>query len=188
MKETIKNILNNSLTLNRSLSDLTPEIEKAAQILIQTFNNKSKVLLAGNGGSAADAQHIAAEMVVRFYKDRKALPAIALTTNSSIITASANDTSFENIFERQIEALATPDDCFVAITTSGSSPNILKAAKAAKNRGCSLISLNGAKNSSLKDLSDVSIAIPSEDTPRIQEAHILIGHIVCQLVEEALFS
>lgn len=187
MKEKIVNVLNNSLSINKSLTALADKIETAAQAIINTFQNEGKILLFGNGGSAADAQHLAAELAVRFYKDRAALPAIALTTNSSVITATGNDYGYNEVFKRQIEALAKPADLAIAITTSGKSPNVINASKEAKKIGCTLISLVGQKPTELNDISDITIAIPSEDTPRIQEAHILVGHILCQLVEDNLF-
>jgi D-sedoheptulose 7-phosphate isomerase len=188
MKEAITKILDNSYSINRSLAGLAPRIEEAAQAIIKTYQKEGKILLFGNGGSAADAQHLAAELVSRFYKERAALPAIALTTNSSIITAISNDYSYEQIFARQIQALAKPGDCVIAITTSGKSPNVIEGVKEAKKGGCSCIGLIGGEPSELSSFSDIIIAVPSKDTPRIQEAHILIGHIICQLIEEKLFN
>lgn len=187
MKQTIIKALEDSSSLKRSLVELADKIEQAAQLVTNTYQKGGKVLLFGNGGSAADAQHLAAELVGRFYKNRGALPAIALTTNSSVITACSNDYSFDEVFKRQIQALAQANDCVIAITTSGKSPNVIEGVKEAKSKGCSVISLLGQAPSELISLSDVTIAVPSKDTPRIQEAHITIGHIICQLVEEALF-
>lgn len=188
MKKSITEIINNNNELTQKLADLADKIEVAAKQIIKTYNSGGKVLLFGNGGSAADAQHLATELVVRFYKNRAALPAIALSTNGSILTAAGNDASFEEVFKRQIEALTNKNDCVIAISTSGNSPNIISAARKAKDKNCFLISLTGENKTELSLISDICLAVPSSDTPRIQEAHILIGHIICQLVEEALFE
>lgn len=168
-----------------TLSDL---IVRAAEMLIRAYENGGKVLLVGNGGSAADAQHIAGELVGRFKMERRALPAIALTTNSSIITAIGNDYGYDMVFARKVEALANhPEDVLIVITTSGNSPNILKAVEAARSNGIKSIGLTGKGGGKLKDLVDLALIVPSSDTPRIQEAHITIGHIICDLVEQGLF-
>jgi len=187
MQKAIIKSLEESANTKNALTEFSDVIELAAKLVIKTYHNKGKVLLLGNGGSAADAQHIAAEFVVRFAKSRLSLPAIALSCNSSIITACSNDTEFNEVFRKQIESLAQHGDCIIAITTSGTSLNIINAVKEAKKKRCSVISLIGKKHSPLCSLSDVCIAVPSSSTPRIQEAHITIGHIICQLVEETLF-
>jgi len=146
------------------------------------------VLLIGNGGSAADAQHIASELVGRFQMEREALPSIALTTDTSTLTSLANDYGYDTIFSRQLEALASAGDVLIAITTSGASENILKAIETAHSQGVIVIALTGEKGKQLEDTTELTIRIPSANTQRIQEAHITIGHIVCHLVEEELFN
>lgn len=145
-----------------------------------------QILFCGNGGSAGDAQHLAAEFVGRFLRQRRPLPALALTTNTSLLTALANDFGFENIFARQVEAFGAPGDILVAISTSGNSANVLRAAEAARRRGLYTAGLTGATGGRLKDCVDLLLAVPSEETPRIQEAHILLGHIYCGLVESLM--
>lgn len=155
----------------------------------ETYGKRNKVLLMGNGGSAADAQHIAAELVGRFLLERKPLPALALTTNSSILTAVANDTAFDQSFTRQIEAHAVSGDIAVLISTSGNSPNIIEAAKAARAQGCYTAAFTGQTGGKLAGGKvDLLLAVPSDQTPRIQEAHILLGHLYCDLVEQILFG
>ena len=183
----IKQLEESAATKTAVARTLPDRIVDAAHIIIAAFNAGGKALLIGNGGSAADAQHIATELVGRFGKERDALPAIALTTDTSLLTAVANDCGYETVFSRQIEALAGNNDVLIAITTSGISPNILKAVTLAKTRGVSIIGLTGKSGGQLKDLADIAIMVPSENTPRIQEAHITIGHILCHLVENALF-
>ncbi len=185
MRNKIIDIIEENLSINKSLVNLAPKIEETAQLIIKTQKNNGKVLLCGNGGSAADAQHLAAELVVRFNRERKALAAIALATNGSIMTACANDFGYEAVFKRQVEALANAGDCFIAISTSGKSKSVIEAAEEAKKKGCLVVSLTGGTETKLSDLSDITLAVPASDTPRIQEAHILIGHIICELVEEA---
>jgi D-sedoheptulose 7-phosphate isomerase len=168
------------------LVDCSGVIEAAGELLINALKQGGKVLLCGNGGSAADCQHIAAEFVVRYEKKRKALAAIALTTDSSILTAHANDFDFETVFSRQIEALGNDKDCLIAISTSGKSKNILRAVEAAKSKGMIVIGLTGCEGGELSKQATVSVIVPSVVTARIQEAHILIGHWWCGAIEEAL--
>jgi len=168
------------------LADCAEAIEAAGELLINTLKQGGKVLLCGNGGSAADCQHIAAEFVVRYEKKRQALAAIALTTDSSILTAHANDFDFETVFSRQVEALGNDKDCLIAISTSGTSKNILRAVDAAKAKGMAVIGLTGGGGGELSKQATVSVIAPSAVTARIQEAHILIGHWWCGVVEEAL--
>lgn len=189
MKDLIIKELEASAELKKLIArNLAGAIADAAQMLINTCKAGGKVLLIGNGGSAADAQHIAAELVGRFKMERAALPAIALSTNTSILTALANDYGYETIFSRQLEALATDKDVLLAITTSGVSPNVLKAAATAHTRGARVIALTGGNGGKLAKIADIAIIVPSEDTARIQEAHITIGHILCQLVEKGTTS
>jgi len=162
------------------------EIELAAQLIINAYRNGGKVVLLGNGGSAADAQHLAGELVGKFMLRRQAFPAIALTTNSSILTAVANDWSYDTVFSRQVEALVTEKDIIIGISTSGNSPNVIEAIKLGKKKGARTIALTGADGGKLADAADLILRVPSDITPRIQEAHITIGHIICELVEREL--
>ena len=155
-------------------------------VLIQALGAGKKVILFGNGGSAADSQHIAAELVSRFRRDRKALPAIALTTDTSILTSIGNDYGFENIFSRQIEALGQEGDVAVAISTSGNSPNVIKAIRAARERGLTTIGFTGEDGGSLKEVADICFQVPSRNTARIQEAHITAAHALCELIEQVI--
>jgi len=168
------------------LASCSEVIEAAGELLIKTIRQGGKVLLCGNGGSAADCQHIAAEFVVRYEKKRQAMAAIALTTDSSILTAHANDFDFETVFSRQVEALGNDKDCLIAISTSGKSNNILRAVESAKSKGMMVIGLTGCEGGELGKQATVSVIVPSMVTARIQEAHILIGHWWCGVVEEAL--
>ncbi|MCG2676591.1 D-sedoheptulose 7-phosphate isomerase [bacterium] len=168
--------------------ELAEEIAEASQWVIECFGRGGKVLLFGNGGSAADAQHIATELVCRFQKERKALPALALSTNSSLVTAQTNDLGFKTVFSRQIEAWAKKGDIAIAISTSGNSPNILEGVKKAKELGMRTIGFIGKGGGELKNLVDLPLIVPSDDVPRIQEVHITIGHIICHLVEKELFK
>lgn len=185
MKTFISDLEQHQLVI-KQLADCSDVIEEAGELLIKTLKQGGKLLLCGNGGSAADCQHIAAEFVVRYEKKRQALAAIALTTDSSILTAHANDFDFETVFSRQVEAIANEEDCLIAISTSGNSRNILKAVQAAKLKGMTVIALTGCEGGELSRLATVSVIVPSAVTARIQEAHILIGHWWCGAVEEAL--
>ena len=167
---------------------LIKQIIKVSKSLIKAYKKGNKLLLAGNGGSAADAQHISAELVSRFYLERKALSAIALTTDTSIITAIGNDYGFDDIFARQIEANGNKGDIFLAISTSGNSKNIIKAIKQAKKQNIIVVGLTGAKESKMDKLCDITIKVPSKITPRVQEIHILIGHLICDIVEREMFG
>lgn len=169
-------------------SMLISTIESVAKLCIQSLNNKGKILLAGNGGSAADAQHIAGEFVSRFMFDRAGLAAIALTTDTSILTAVGNDYGYEKVFSRQIQALGNEGDIFIAYSTSGKSLNILSALKEAKTKGLICIGMTGNREQTFKDLCDFIIQIPSSETPHIQEGHLIVGHIICGLVEESIFG
>ncbi len=163
-------------------------IEQVTEAIVRCFRGGGKLLLCGNGGSAADAQHVAGEFVNRFRYDHAALPAIALTTDTSILTAIGNDSAFENIFSRQVEALAKPGDILVGISTSGGSPNILKALEAARTRGLLTVGFTGEKGrGKMGAKCDLCLAVSSNDTPRIQESHIFIWHVICGIVEKTLF-
>lgn len=167
-----------------TLESLAEKIESLSKICINGLQNKNKILLFGNGGSAADAQHIAAELVGRFKKDRLGLPAIALTTDTSIITSVANDFGFNKVFNRQIEALAMKNDVVIGISTSGSSKNVVSGLTLANNIGCKTICLTGQEDHHVLPFCDLTLPVPSKDTARIQEMHILIGHTLCHLIDE----
>ena len=169
-------------------NNLAPRVAECAQMLIDTLQAGQKILIMGNGGSAADAQHFAAEMVGRFLLERRALAAIALTTDTSILTAVGNDYGFDDIFKRQVEALAKPDDVLIGISTSGNSKNIKRAFAAGKNLGVKTIGLLGRDGGEIASLADLDLTVPSLETPRIQEAHLVMIHILCDLVEKRLFS
>lgn len=168
--------------------DLTPKMLDVAGLLEDAFRNGKKLLVMGNGGSAADAQHLAGEIVGRFKLERRALPAIALSTDTSILTAVGNDYGFDAIFRRQVEALAEAGDVVLGISTSGCSPNVLAALRLAREMGCRTVGLLGKDGGSIKTLVDVDLTVPGSDTPRIQEGHITIIHILCELVEQSLFG
>jgi D-sedoheptulose 7-phosphate isomerase len=171
----------------RFFAERADDVARAALMMIEALRAGRKILLFGNGGSAADAQHIAAEFVNRYQMERPGLAAIALTTDTSILTSIANDTAFEEIFSRQIEALGQAGDVTVAITTSGRSANMIRGVEAARQRGLHTIGLLGKDGGAVKDLVDVPIIVPSDSTSRIQEVHITIGHILCELVEQSLY-
>ena len=170
------------------LAKLAPTIEAVGQRWINALNNGGKVLLMGNGGSAADAQHIAAELVGRYLCERKGLPAIALTTDTSILTAVGNDYGYDTVFSRQVDALALPQDVVVGYSTSGNSHNVCAAMKAAANIGCDTVALTGESGGKLLDLVGHCICVPSSSTPRIQEAHAFIGHMLCAMVDATFVS
>lgn len=191
MKSFIKNYIKNSIvTKEQILNDfcIISKIEESAQIIVNAYKNNGKILIAGNGGSAADAQHIATELVSKFYLERSALNAIALTTNTSAITAISNDYGYKTVFSRQIQAYANKNDVFIAISTSGNSENIIEAIKEAKKLDLKVIGFSGQKACLMDDLCDVHIKAPSSETPIIQEAHIMLGHLISAIVERELFS
>ena len=168
--------------------ELSPLIAEMVKLLIDTFRSAGKLMVMGNGGSAADSQHFAAEIVSRFRMERPGLPAIALSTDTSILTAIGNDYGFDFVFRRQVEALATPGDMVVGISTSGNSTNVKMALELAREKGCRTIALLGRDGGSIKGVCDLALVVPSDDTPRIQEGHIAIIHIVCDLVEKGMFE
>ena len=168
------------------LESHTGIVAECADLIAETFASGNKVLICGNGGSAADAQHIAAEFVGRYETERRGLPAIALTTDTSALTALSNDYGFERVFARQVEALAREGDCLIAISTSGDSPNVTAAVMAARSMGCKVVGLTGAKGKKLASLCDVCIMVPSERTARVQEAHITLAHIICEIIDRKL--
>ncbi len=187
VNEVLKQLQEN-IRLKEYLQSEAKTLITIAEKLEEAFRRGNKVLTFGNGGSAADAQHIAAELAGRFYLDRDSLPAIALTTNTSSVTAIANDYGYENIFVHQLRGLVTKGDVAIALSAGGNSANVVLAIEEAKRCGAVTVGFTGKQGGKLKEISDYVIHIPSADTPRIQEAHITAGHIICYLVEEALFG
>ena len=190
MNERIEKIVADSLEVKRRyFAEHGAEVLRAAMLIADCFQSNGKLLLFGNGGSAADAQHIAGEFINRFLpRDRRALPAIALSTDGGVLTCIGNDTAFENVFARQVEALGLPEDACLAISTSGNSPNVIKAIEQACRKGMKVIGMLGRDGGDCARLCDIALVVQSDDTQRIQETHNLIGHILCELVELALFS
>jgi D-sedoheptulose 7-phosphate isomerase len=178
--------LQEHLALFRSLSGLAEPTERVAETIVQTLRNGNKLMLCGNGGSAADSLHLAAEFTGRFVKDRKPLAALALSTDSPALTCIANDYTFDEIFSRQVLALGRPGDCLLAISTSGNSRNVIRAVEAARSIGVRTIGLLGREGGLLRGMCDLVILVPSPTTARIQEAHIFIGHTLCAMVESRL--
>jgi D-sedoheptulose 7-phosphate isomerase len=170
----------------RLATDYSHQILRLSQLLVSSLEKGGKILLCGNGGSAADAQHLATELVSRLRRTRPAIPALALTTDTSLLTAHSNDFGFEDVFSRQVEALGREGDVLIAISTSGNSPNVLKAIRTARARKMTVIGLTGGSGGKMADLVEHCLVVPSEDTQRIQEAHITIGHILCDLVEKEI--
>ena len=170
-------------TVQALLRSQLVEIERAGAVLIAALKQGNKVLLCGNGGSAADAQHIAAELVGNYERKRRALPAIALTTDSSALTALSNDYGYEQVFARQVEALAVADDVLLALSTSGASANVINAVKKARDKGCKTIALTGTSGEPLSSLCDLAVMVPASRTSRVQECHITIGHLWCELID-----
>jgi D-sedoheptulose 7-phosphate isomerase len=169
--------------IDRVIEALAPDIELGCKMITEVLSNGGMILIAGNGGSAADAQHIAAELTGRYVKDRIALPAIALTVDTSALTAISNDYGFERVFARQLAAFAGPNDLFIAISTSGNSENIIQALHTAKELGCKTLGLSGRDGGDMNNLCNLNIIVPDDVTARIQEMHILIGHIFCKAVD-----
>ncbi|TKJ46001.1 phosphoheptose isomerase [Candidatus Aerophobetes bacterium Ae_b3b] len=191
MDKIIKQILSESIKVKNKILDdpsLLDQIGKISSVIIEAYKRKNKVILFGNGGSAADAQHVAGELVNKFQLEREALPAIALTTDSSVLTSIANDYDYSRIFARQVEAWAKEGDVVIGISTSGNSANVMEAVKVAKEKGAKTIGFTGRSGGKLAKLVDLAVRVPSDETPRIQESHITILHIICYLVERGLFG
>ena len=191
IQQIIKKQIEDSISVKEMILNdemIIQNITKAAEMVLNCYQSGNKTLLAGNGGSAADAQHIAGEFVSRFYFDRPGIPSIALTTDTSILTAIGNDYGYEKLFERQVQAHGNAGDVFIGISTSGNSQNIVNALIKCKEKGVKTVGLTGRKNCQMDGLCDVCIKVPADETPRIQESHILIGHIICCIVEEGLFK
>ena len=188
MERDIISSLENTIQVINGIKDLTFLISKISNEIINAYKNNKKVVLFGNGGSAADAQHIAAEFVGKFYKDRESLPALAFHTNTSVITATANDFGYDKIFERQVSSFVVEGDIVIGISTSGNSPNVIKGLEKAKEKRAITIGFTGQSENQIEKIADICLKIPSTDTPRIQEGHITVGHIICYLVEKELFG
>jgi D-sedoheptulose 7-phosphate isomerase len=191
MDNYIRKHIQESIEVKKKLlehEDVLSSILKTSQVCIEAYKNDNKILIAGNGGSAADAQHIAGELVSRFYFDRPGLAAVALTTDTSILTAIGNDYGYDKLFSRQIQANGCLGDIFIGISTSGNSKNIVEALKECKKKNIITIGLTGEKDCEIDKLCDICIKIPSTSTPKIQESHIVVGHIVCAIIEEELFG
>ena len=184
MKEIIENEFNEHIKVANSIHCLTDAVATSAQLCIDCLKSGGKILLFGNGGSAADAQHIAAELVGKYKVERKGLPAIALTTDTSAITSIGNDFGYNHIFDRQVEALANKGDVAIGISTSGNSINVINALKVASKLHCNTIGFSGQNGGEMNKICNINLAVPSEDTPRIQEMHILIGHTICHLIDQ----
>ncbi len=191
MKAKIREQIAKSIDTKQKLladENLIETIYEMANLCINALRDGKKLMIAGNGGSAADSQHIAGEMINRFRFDREPLPAIALSTDTSVLTAIGNDSTFDDVFVRQVKALGVPGDVFIAISTSGSSKNVIKALNVCREKKIKTIGLTGAKKNKMEELCDITLKIPSDETPRIQECHILVAHILCELIEEAMFQ
>jgi len=189
MRDKIKDILLENIRVKEEiLRTATSQIMEIANLIIDCLKKEGKVILFGNGGSAGDSQHIAAELVGRFKKERPGLAAIALTTNTSIVTALANDYGYEVVFSRQVEALGRKNDVVIGISTSGKAKNVAAGVKQATKMGLKTVVLTGTSGTELAKLADVALVVPSGSTARIQEAHITVGHIICEIVEDALFQ
>lgn len=190
-EETINDRINKSIEMKEKIlrdNNLVKRIDLISQTIINAYKSNKKVILFGNGGSAADAQHLAAELMNKFYLDRKSLPAIALTVNTSILTAIGNDYSFEQIFSKQLEGISEKEDIAIGISTSGNSKNVIEGLKLAKKNKLFTVGFTGKDGGKINNIVDVCINIPSDDTPRIQEGHIMVGHIICEIIEKELFK
>jgi D-sedoheptulose 7-phosphate isomerase len=191
MQNKVRAILSESEAVHRRMAsseEFVRSITETATLCCSALRSGKKILLAGNGGSAADAQHLAAELINKFMHTRRAIAAIALTTDTSVITSISNDSSFDMIFSRQIEGIGNKGDILIAISTSGSSPNIISAINTARQKGIIIAGFTGSDKNLMTDLCDIIVQIPSKETPRIQEGHILAGHILCSLIEEGLLQ
>jgi len=185
MKQVISRELHSHLeTINKVIETMEDKLEEAATLVLKILKAGNKILLCGNGGSSADAQHIAAELTGRYKSDRPGLPAIAITTDTSALTSISNDYGYDRVFDRQIEALANKGDLIIGISTSGNSQNIINALKVGRELGCNTLGLTGKGGGEMNQLCDINVIVPSNDTPRIQEMHILFGHIICQVVDD----
>ncbi len=184
MKDVIKSEFVSHLeTIQKVIETMQDDLEKASLMAVETLKNGNKILLCGNGGSAADAQHIAAELTGRYKTERRGLPAIALTTDTSALTAIGNDYGYDRVFDRQVESLAVKGDLVIGISTSGNSTNVINAFKIAKEFGCKTLGLSGRDGGAMNEWCDLNVVVPSNNTPRIQEMHILFAHTICQIID-----
>ncbi|MBI2870892.1 MAG: D-sedoheptulose 7-phosphate isomerase [Candidatus Omnitrophica bacterium] len=187
LKGRLKEVVSESIRVKQAtLTTQSGQIAQIAELAIQSLRKGGKILICGNGGSASQAQHLAAEIICRYKKNRKSLPALALNTDTAVMTAVANDFSYEDVFAKQIEGLAAPDDLVWVLSTSGNSPNVVRAVQAARKVGCQIVGFTGESGGRLKDLVEYLVRVPSRETDRIQETHITIGHAVCEAIEETL--
>ncbi len=187
VKQTIKDEFSSHLeTINKVIETMEESLVQASQLAVETLKNGNKVLLCGNGGSAADAQHIAAELTGRYKTERRGLPGIALTTDTSALTAIGNDYGYDRVFDRQVEALANKGDLIIGISTSGNSKNIVSALKLGRELGCKTLGFSGRDGGAMNEVCDINLIVPSNNTPRIQEMHILFGHTICQIIDNEL--
>lgn len=185
-KKTIQDEFTSHLkTIHSVIGNMEETLDKASQLVVDTLKRGNKILFCGNGGSAADAQHIASELTGRYKSERKGLPSIALTTDTSALTAISNDYGYDRVFDRQVEALANKGDLLIGISTSGNSTNIISALKLAKEQGCTTVGFSGRDGGKMNEVCDINLIVPSDNTPRIQEMHILFGHIMCQIIDDA---
>ncbi len=186
MLDTIKQEFESHLkTINEVMDNMENDIAKASTIIVDALKNGNKILLCGNGGSAADAQHIAAELTGRYKTERRGLPGIALTTDTSALTAIGNDYGYDRVFDRQVESLANKGDVIIGISTSGNSKNVISALALGQEMGCKTVGLTGRTGGSMNEVCDINIIVPSDNTPRIQEMHILFGHTICQIIDNS---
>lgn len=191
MKKYIKDQIKKSYETKQDIyenEDLLNKIEEVSKLCVEIYKNSKKTILAGNGGSAADAQHIAAELVGRYGFDRPSIPSLALTTDTSCLTAIGNDYGYDKVFSRQLEGMGQNGDIFIGISTSGNSKNIINAFEVAKQKGIKTVALVGRNGGEMAKMADIALIVPSESTPRIQESHILIGHIICDIIEKEIFG
>ncbi len=189
MIKTIKDEFQSHLeTIEKVIETMSSPLEEASKLAVETLKNGNKILLFGNGGSAADAQHIAAELTGRYKTERRGLPGIALTTDTSALTAIGNDYGYDRVFDRQVESLAQKGDLLIGISTSGNSKNVINAFKIGQELGCKVIGFSGRDGGEMNNYCDVNLVVPSNNTPRIQEMHILFGHTICQLIDDAFES
>lgn len=187
MQNVIQNEFQGHLeTIQKVIETMNEPLQEASKLAVETLRAGNKILLFGNGGSAADAQHIAAELSGRYKTERRGLPGIALTTDTSALTAIGNDYGYDRVFDRQVEALAQKGDLLIGISTSGNSKNVLNAFSVGREIGCNIIGFSGRDGGAMNDLCDVNLVVPSDDTPRIQEMHILFGHTICQIIDNEL--
>ncbi len=187
----MQNIINKEFqehleTIQKVIKSMNEPLQKASKLAVETLKNGNKILIFGNGGSAADAQHIAAELTGRYKSERRGLPSIALTTDTSALTAIGNDYGYDRVFDRQVEALANRGDLLIGISTSGNSANVINAFNIGHKIGCKILGFSGRDGGTMNELCDINLVVPSNDTPRIQEMHILFGHTICQIIDNEL--